>query len=125
MTRVLKLALVNVLFALALGTLAILYEGKIHAAGVIASACVLAVFAVSAAYALRQAYHGETADLELPIAALPMLSMLGTIAGFLIAFSADAGDVQERVLGASTGLVSTFVGIACAIVLMVEQRLVG
>lgn len=123
LTRLLQVALIDVLFLLALGTLRVLYSGEIHAAGLIAIVAVLIVFGVSAAYALRKASRGEPADLELPIAALPMISMLGTVAGFLVAFSGESGDVQQRVLGASTGLVSTFVGIACALVLMGQQRL--
>lgn len=123
MTRLLQVALIDVLFLLALGTLGVLYSGEVHSAGLVAIAAVLIVFGIAAVYALRQAARGLPADLELAISVCPMLAMLGTVAGFLIAFSADSGDVQERVLGASTGLVSTFVGVACAVVLMVTAKL--
>lgn len=125
MTRFLQVALIDVLFVLALGTANHVYKGEIHTAGIAAIAAVLAVFCVSAAYALRCAWRKLPADLDLPIQVCPMLSMLGTVAGFLVAFSGAEGDVQERVLGASTGLVSTFVGIACAIVLMAQARLLA
>lgn len=123
MVRFLQLALIDVLFVLALGTLGVLFNGHIHMAGIVAIVAVLAVFCVSALYALWWTKNGKPVDLELPIAICPMIAMLGTVAGFLIAFSGGTGDVQDRVLGASTGLASTFIGIACAIVLMVEQRL--
>ncbi len=122
-TRFLQLALIDVIFGLALATLAYLYSGTIHSAGLVAIAAVLAVFAISAGYALLQARRGQPADLELAVNVSPMIAMLGTVAGFLIAFSGGTGDVQERVLGASTALASTFVGIACAVVLMVQARM--
>lgn len=123
MSRFLQLVLINVLFAIGLGTAGALYSGDVHPAGVVAIVAVLGIYVVASAYALWRAWYGRTVDLELAVNVCPMVAMLGTVAGFLIAFSGATGDVQERVLGASTGLVSTFVGVACAIVLMCQQRL--
>jgi hypothetical protein len=59
----------------------------------------------------------------LAIRICPMLAMLGTASGFLIAFAGSTDDVQGRVAGASTGIVATIVGIACTIVLTLRRHL--
>ena len=125
MRTFLQLALSDVLFLMALGTIGALYNGSIHLAGVVAIVAVLAVFGIAACNALRIAWRGagDTSHLNLAVAVCPMIAMLGTVSGFLIAFSGGSGDVQERVLGASTGLASTFVGVACSILLMGQEHL--
>ena len=51
--RFLQLALSDVLFLMALGTIAALYSGSIHLAGIVAIVAVLAVFCIAACNALR------------------------------------------------------------------------
>jgi Na+/H+-translocating membrane pyrophosphatase len=122
----LRWLLVNVLFALALAGAAVAYNGQVHQAALVAVSVVLLVYALAAGHAGRLAWRDDRRDhphLLLAIEVTPMLSMLGTVAGFLIAFAGTAGDVQQRVLGASTGLISTFVGIACTAVLMLLRTL--
>ena len=126
MTRApfLRWALVNVAFLAALAGASIAYDGEIHGAGKAAALAALVVYAAASAHAGVCAWNGSPSPhLSLAVRACPMLSMLGTVAGFLISFSGDASDVQQRVLGASTGLVATFVGVSCALVLMLLEHL--
>ncbi len=110
---------VNSAYAACLAGAATAYNGHVHPIGKVAVAVVLAVFAVGAWCALE----GRSASLSLAIRACPMLALCGTVAGFLIAFGGSTTDVQQRVLGASTGLVATFVGISSALVLMLQRHL--
>ena len=125
----LKWALVNVLFLSALVLAAFSYDGHIHAVGKLAVAAVFAIYLISSAHAGYEAWHfagsgiAATHHLDLSIRACPMLAMLGTVGGFLVAFGGGLEDVQGRVLGASTGLAATFVGVSCALVLMVHRHL--
>lgn len=124
--RFLSLALIDVLFLIALGVLGARYHGHVHPAGNIAIAVVLAVFCVSSGYGLLCAFgrlHYKPEHLDLAIAVCPMIALMATVSGFLIAFSGGTEDVQQRVLGASTGLSATFVGIACAVVLMAQAHI--
>lgn len=123
----LKWALVNVLFALALVAAFVSYHGKVEAAGKIAIAVVLVVYVAASAYAGSLAWRYRRLGLShisLAIELSPMIAMLGTVGGFLIAFGSSAGDVQQRVVGASTGLAATLVGIACTIVLMIQRHII-
>lgn len=127
--RFLRVALVNVLYVSALATAAVSYSGTVHPAGKIAAVVVLVVYALASGNCLRVAWreqHPMTVDyahIDLAIRACPMLALLGSIGGFLVAFSGDAADVQQRVLGASTGLLATFVGVSAALVLMLQRHL--
>src|SRR5438876_267772 len=116
----LRWALVNSLFGCALTAVALAYHGHVHPVGKLAAGAVLMVFALGSAQCGWCAWHQDKQGLErvaLAIKASPMIAMLGTVSGFLIAFSGSVDDVQKRVLGASTGLTATFVGISCALVL--------
>lgn len=55
----------------------------------------------------------------------PMLGLLGTVSGFLIAFSSasDQDQLNRLIEGASTALASTFIGILCGLVLSFERHL--
>lgn len=120
MTAFLRVALVNCLFVVALIAGRVSYDGHIHPAGKAAICAVLAVYCYGAFWALK----GRTEHTHLAIRLAPMVALLGSVAGFLIAFSGDVGDVQQRVLGASTGLVATFVGIAAAAALTIQAAIV-
>lgn len=130
----LRWALVNSLAVVAFLAAALSYHGDIHTVGRAAAALVLGVFTLASAYCGVLAWRADTVaargvdarSLEhvgLAIRVCPMLAMLGTASGFLIAFSGSAEDVQQRVAGASTGIVATVVGVACTIVLMLERHL--
>ncbi len=122
----LKWALLNGLFILGLGGAKTAYHGHIHNVGIAAIAAVLVVYVLAAGYCGYLAWTEKITNrghVDLAIDLSPMIAMMGTTAGFLIAFGADAADIQHRVLGASTGLASTFVGIAVAVVLMMNRHL--
>jgi disulfide bond formation protein DsbB len=130
----LKWALVNVLFLLALGVGLVSYAGKVEIAGKLAGAVVILIYVLASGYVGRAIWQRSKSEflirnplklkpLSLAIELTPMVAMLGTVAGFLIAFGSSVGDVQTRVIGASTGLASTFIGIACTVVLMVIRHI--
>ena len=122
----LRWSLVNVAFLAALAGASIAYDGEIHGAGKAAALAALCVYVAASAHAGVCAWNGTgSKHVSLAVRACPMVAMLGTVAGFLISFSGDASDVQQRVLGASTGLVATFVGVSCALVLMLLEHLGG
>lgn len=126
-TRFVKWALINAVYAIVMVGAGLSYHGQVHSIGLAAIGAVLALFAVTSGYAGWLLWHEKTNDarhLSLAIELAPKLAMLGTVGGFLIAFSASAGDVQHRVLGASTGLAATFVGIATMIALEVVRHVV-
>lgn len=128
-TRFVKWALVTAIYAIVMAASGLSYHGKVHAIGLIAIGAVLALFAITSGYAgwllwKWEDYELDSKHLSLAIELAPKLAMLGTVGGFLIAFSASAGDVQHRVLGASTGLAATFVGIATMIALEVIRHIV-
>lgn len=130
----LRWALVNSLATVAFVAAALSYHGQIHTPGRVAAGLVLVVFVAASAYCGVLAWRAdETAargldersleHVALAIRICPMLAMLGTASGFLIAFAGSTEDVQQRVAGASTGIVATVVGVACTIVLMLERHL--
>lgn len=123
----LKWSLVNVAFVCALGAAGWAYDGDVHVVGQIAAAAVLTVFVLASAKAGVLAWNDRQADNDLDAAAdlCPQVGLLGTVAGFLIAFSGSSEQVQERVLGASTALTATFTGIACMIALRVLRRVLA
>lgn len=118
-------ALINSVFVCLAVAALIVYGGRVHSTGRVAMAIVLATFALASAYNGRLAWLDAPRDhlVDLGVSILPMLALLGTASGFLIAFSGSPEDVQQRVAGASTGLAATITGIACAIVLMLERAL--
>jgi hypothetical protein len=132
--RFLRWALVTTLALVAFAVAVTSYHGQVHTVGKVSAAIVLAVFAVATAYCgvlawrADEASSGRVADrglehVALAIRVCPMLAMLGTASGFLIAFTGSSDDVQQRVAGASTGIVATVVGVACTIVLMLQRHL--
>lgn len=126
-TRFVKWALVNAVYAIVVAGAGLSYHGKVHSIGLAAIGAVLALFAVASGYAGYLLWDDGLVNkrhLSLAIELAPKLAMLGTVGGFLIAFSASAGDVQHRVLGASTGLAATFVGIFTMITLEVIRHIV-
>lgn len=130
-TRFVKWALVNVIYAVTLLSARLLYHGHVQSIGLVAVSAVLALFVCASGYAgwkiwkLGQfpLHDGESKHISLAIELAPKLAMLGTVGGFLIAFSAASGDVQQRVLGASTGLAATFVGIFTMIALEIIRHI--
>lgn len=126
-TRFVKWALVNAIYAVILIGAAFTYHGHIHSIGLIAIGAVLALYCLTSAYAGWIAWKDGIKDakhVSLAIELAPKLAMLGTVGGFLIAFSSSAGDVQGRVLGASTGLAATFVGISTMITLEIIRHVI-
>jgi hypothetical protein len=126
-TRFVKWALVNAIYGILMAAGALTFHGHIHSIGLAAIGAVLALFVVASGYAgwlLWKDDDVEKKHLSLAIELAPKLAMLGTVGGFLIAFSSSASDVQHRVLGASTGLAATFVGISTMITLEVIRHIV-
>ena len=133
-TLFLRWALLQSLVFVGFVTLLLLYQGHLHDAGKVMVGMVLLVYVAASAYCGRLAWLGgrgplraypsprQLAHVSLSITVCPMLALIGTVSGFLIAFSGGVEDVQSRVLGASTGLAATFVGIACAVLLMVQRH---
>lgn len=123
--RFLQLVLIDVLYIIALATVGALYHGHVHTAGLVAIAAVLAVFCTAAAYALRIAWRnaGDIAHLELAANICPMIGITGVASGFLIALSGGTDDIQERVVGASSGLAATVVAVACMGILVVQAHM--
>jgi hypothetical protein len=130
----LRWAVVDALAIVALVAAVISYHGQIHAAGRVAAGIVLCVFLLASTYCGVLAWRADDPGVgaidprslehvALAIRVCPMLAMLGTASGFLIAFAGSVEDVQQRVAGASTGIVATVVGVACTIVLMLERHL--
>lgn len=121
----LQLALIDVLFLIALGVLGARYHGHVHPAGNVAIAMVLAVFCISAVYALRLAYTGRKDSGHIAFAAnvCPAIGIAGVASGFLIALSGSTGDIQQRVVGASSGLAATIVAISCMVILDLQAHM--
>jgi hypothetical protein len=132
--RFLRWALVNALTVVAFVAAFVSYDGQVHPVGRATAGIVLAVFALASGYCGLLAWRSDEGVLRganmrglehvaLAIRVCPMVAMLGTASGFLIAFSGSAEDVQQRVAGASTGIVATVVGVACTVLLMVQRHL--
>jgi hypothetical protein len=132
--RFLRWALITALSLVAFLAALLSYHGHVHAVGKVSAAIVLAVFAVASAYCGVLAWRADAdsvgrADaralehVSFAIRVCPMLAMLGTASGFLIAFTGSTENVQQRVAGASTGIIATVVGVACTIVLMLQRHL--
>lgn len=122
-----KWALVNAIYIAILILAGLLYKGHVQSIGVIAISAVLALYVGTSAWAAFLCWNEDRRGvhhISLAIELSPKLAMLGTVGGFLIAFSASSGNIQQRVLGASTGLAATFVGISAMIVLEVIRHLV-
>ncbi len=124
-TTFLRWCLVNVVFLTALVYAKLNYHANIHLVAWLAVSAVLLNYAIGSFYAGKLAWSTtsppERKDglrhLERATSYSPKMAMLGTVAGFIIAFDGDLTDVSSRVRGASTGLIATFVGIACMLVL--------
>lgn len=124
MTTLLRWALLNSCFAAALAAGAVLYDGHVHPAAVVAIAAVLVVYMAGTAHiGLSIAHDRKPVHADRAAGLCPKVAILGSVCGFLIAFSGGVNDVQQRVLGASTGLLATFVGIACMIMLELQDHL--
>jgi hypothetical protein len=123
----LKWALVNAIYAVTMIAAALSYHGHVGSIGLIAIAAVFGLFVITSAYAGWIAWREDmqhTHHVSLAIELAPKLAMLGTVGGFLIAFSSGASDIQNRVLGASTGLAATFVGIFTMVALEIIRHLI-
>ena len=126
-TRFVKWALVNAIYFVIMIGAAVSYHGHVHSIGLVAIGAVIALYVLTSAYAGWIAWKEGIQDarhVSLAIELAPKLAMLGTVGGFLIAFSASTGDVQQRVLGASTGLAATFVGISTMITLEIIRHII-
>ena len=131
--RFLRWALVTGLALVGFVAAAASYHGHVHTTGKVSAGIVLGVFALASAYcgllSWRADERAEGTDaralehVSFAIRVCPMLAMLGTASGFLIAFTGSTEDVQQRVAGASTGIIATVVGVACTIVLMLQRHL--
>jgi hypothetical protein len=125
----LRWAIVNALYLVGLGAARVSYHGHVKAIAWASIGAVLATYAAASAVGGYVAWHDRLLDrrllrhLSLAIELAPKLAMIGTVGGFLIAFSKGASDVQGRVLGASTGLAATFIGISAMVVLEVIRHL--
>lgn len=119
----LQWALINVLFLISLIVAAISYSGNIPTPARLVIAAVLVVYIAASSYAGWLSWHNKKDTenhLSEAIALCPAVAMLGTVSGFLVALGGDNGDIndfQQKVLGASSGLLATFIGIACMVVL--------
>jgi flagellar motor component MotA len=131
---VLRVVVLNSLFALALVAARIAYHGHVHPIVYVAVAVVLLVYAAGAVQVIRLAMRPalDTEDerhtwqcglrrLDRLAARCPKVAMVGTVMGFLIAFSGSTDDVSVRVRGASTGLVATLIGIASMLLLELQH----
>jgi hypothetical protein len=131
---VLRVVVLNSLFALALVAARIAYHGHVHPIVYVAVAVVLLVYGAGALQVMRLAMRPEvrTDDerhawqcglrrLDRLAARCPKVAMVGTVMGFLIAFSGSTDDVSVRVRGASTGLVATLIGIASMLLLELQH----
>jgi hypothetical protein len=131
---VLRLGLLNSLFALALVSARVAYGGRVHPVAYVAVALVLLVYAAGAVQAARmalwrpdgrheleRAWQQGLARLDRLAARCPKVAMAGTVAGFLIAFSGSTDDVAQRVRGASTGLAATLIGIVAMLLLELQH----
>jgi ABC-type protease/lipase transport system fused ATPase/permease subunit len=131
--RFLRWALVNAMAFVAFVAALVAYHGHVHTVGKVSASIVLVVFALASAYCGLLSWRADEASertdaralehVSFAIRVCPMLAMLGTASGFLIAFTGSTEDVQQRVAGASTGIVATVVGVACTIVLMLQRHL--
>lgn len=130
---VLRLALLNSLFALALVAARLAYHGHVHPVVYVAVGVVLVVYAAGAAQATRMAWwpgagmeledawQQGLARLDRLAARCPKVAMAGTVTGFLIAFGGSTEDVAQRIRGASTGLAATLIGIVAMLLLELQH----
>lgn len=131
---VLRVAVLNSLFALALVAARLAYHGHMHPVVYVAVAVVLTVYVGGAVQVVRmamrsrvrtdderQAWQSGLRRLDRLAARCPKVAMIGTVMGFLIAFSGSTDDVAQRVRGASTGLVATLIGIASMLLLELQH----
>lgn len=112
----------NALFIGGLITAALAYHGHVHAVVYVAVGAVLAIYLGGALYTGKHAWEGQVTHrhanrIDRIAGYCPKVAMLGTVTGFLIAFSSSTGDYRTRILGAATALIATWVGIACMIAL--------
>ena len=130
----LRVAVLNSLFALALVAARLAYHGHMHPVVYVAVAVVLVVYVGGAVQVVRmamrskirtdderQAWQSGLRRLDRLAARCPKVAMIGTVMGFLIAFSGSTDDVAQRVRGASTGLVATLIGIASMLLLELQH----
>lgn len=125
----LLILLANSLFGCALAAGAFAYKGHVHPVALVAVGVVLAAFAAGAAACLFLAWRGTNKRLLNDVAhlaeLLPGLALMGTAAGFLIALSGDPAHIQHRIAGAATGIISTFIGVACWLMLSFQHRMLA
>lgn len=127
-TRFVKWALVNAVYAIVMAGAGLSYHGQIATPGKIAIGLIIALFAVASGYVGYYAWSNRPFNhdhMNLAIRLCPIVALLGTTSGFLIALSGGAGDVQQRVAGAATGLSATFIGLMSMAVLMLIVHFLG
>lgn len=128
----LRLVVLNSLFALALVAARLAYSGHVNPVAYAAVGLVLVVYAAGAVQAARMAWwrpdrafgsawQEGLRRVDRLAARCPKVAMAGTVTGFLIAFSGSTADVAQRVRGASTGLAATLVGIVAMLLLELQQ----
>jgi hypothetical protein len=131
---VVRLALLNSLFGLALVAARLAYHGRVHPIVYVAVGVVLVVYAAGAVEAARlallrpglrqapdEAWDRGLQRLDRLAARCPKVAMAGTVTGFLIAFSGSTDDVAARVRGASTGLAATLIGNVAMLLLELQH----
>jgi len=124
----LKWALAESIFGCLLVSALILYNGNVHIAAKIGGAAVLLTYILGSLAVGRAAWGGKNfppaAVLALDL--LPMIAIAGVVSGWLIALSGSStADVQQKILGASSGLAVSFLAACCIGSLMVQEYLVG
>lgn len=123
----LRWALVNAVYLAVLVAGRLSFHGHIPAVGLVAIGAVLLTYVLASAWAGWLCWQEDKRGVHhvsLAIELAPKLAMLGTISGFLLAFGAQTGDVATRVLGASSALSATWVGVSSMIVLEVIRHIV-
>ena len=125
----LRWALINVLFVVGLIVARIAYKGHIPFVAYVAIGIVLLTYGIaSVTLGLETWREDRRWYVDVPfvgeaIRLLPMMAMLGTVSGFLIALTGDPNQVAHRISGAATALSATFIGIAATILLKVQHYL--
>lgn len=125
----LQWALINVLFVVGLIVAGIAYVGRVHvpviaylAIGVVlVTYCIASVQIGRETWAEHRRWFVKTPFVSEAIRLLPIMAMVGTVGGFLIALTGDPNDVTHRITGAATSLSATMVGLISIILLKLQS----
>lgn len=133
----LKLLLIDALAVLGLAAVAAAYGHRLVGPSLVAVPAILIVYTAASAYAALLAWHTPGRALWvahrldfLPFAAwsCQILGIMATVFGFwvLLTSSGDAEALGARIQdGGGVALAGTFVGVACSLVLSVQERLIA